>query len=62
MKTMEELFHAQLQDVYFAEKQLLKALPKLGQEEHQQATRRSLHQSSQGDRGVRSSGWKRCSS
>jgi ferritin-like metal-binding protein YciE len=29
MKSMEELFHAQLQDVYFAEKQLLKALPKL---------------------------------
>ena len=29
MKTMEELFHAQLQDVYFAEKQLVKALPKL---------------------------------
>jgi ferritin-like metal-binding protein YciE len=24
MKSMEELFHAQLQDVYFAEKQLLK--------------------------------------
>jgi ferritin-like metal-binding protein YciE len=29
MRSMEELFHAQLQDVYFAEKQLLKALPKL---------------------------------
>ncbi len=29
MKTMEELFYAQLQDVYYAEKQLLKALPKL---------------------------------
>jgi Domain of unknown function (DUF892) len=29
MKSMEELFHAQLQDVYFAEKQLLKALPRL---------------------------------
>ena len=29
MKSMEKLFHALLQDVYFAEKQLLKALPKL---------------------------------
>jgi ferritin-like metal-binding protein YciE len=29
VKSMEELFHAQLQDVYYAEKQLLKALPKL---------------------------------
>ncbi len=29
MKSMEELFHALLQDVYYAEKQLLKALPKL---------------------------------
>jgi ferritin-like metal-binding protein YciE len=29
MQSMEELFHALLQDVYFAEKQLLKALPKL---------------------------------
>lgn len=29
MKSMDELFHALLQDVYFAEKQLLKALPNL---------------------------------
>jgi len=29
MQSMEELFHAHLQDIYFAEKQLLKALPKL---------------------------------
>ncbi len=29
MKSMEELFHALLQDVYFAEKQLLKALPQM---------------------------------
>jgi ferritin-like metal-binding protein YciE len=29
MRSMEELFHAQVQDIYFAEKQLLKALPKL---------------------------------
>jgi ferritin-like metal-binding protein YciE len=29
MKSMEELFHARLQDVYFAEKQLVKALSKL---------------------------------
>jgi ferritin-like metal-binding protein YciE len=29
MRSMDELFHAQLQDVYYAEKQLLKALPKL---------------------------------
>jgi hypothetical protein len=29
MKSMGELFHAQLQDVYFAEKQLVKALSKL---------------------------------
>jgi ferritin-like metal-binding protein YciE len=29
MKSMEELFYAQLQDVYYAEKQLLKAFPKL---------------------------------
>ncbi len=29
MRSMEELFYAHLQDVYFTEKQLLKALPKL---------------------------------
>jgi ferritin-like metal-binding protein YciE len=29
MKTMEELFYAMLQDVYYAEKQLLKTLPKM---------------------------------
>jgi ferritin-like metal-binding protein YciE len=29
MKTMEDLFYALLQDVYFAEKQLVKTLPKM---------------------------------
>jgi ferritin-like metal-binding protein YciE len=29
MKTMQDLFYALLQDVYYAEKQLLKALPKM---------------------------------
>lgn len=29
MKTMDDLFYALLQDVYFTEKQLLKALPKM---------------------------------
>jgi ferritin-like metal-binding protein YciE len=29
MQSMEELFYALLQDVYFVEKQLLKSLPKL---------------------------------
>jgi ferritin-like metal-binding protein YciE len=28
MQSMDELFHSLLQDVYYAEKQLLKALPK----------------------------------
>jgi len=32
MKTMEELFHALLQDVYYAEKQLTKTLPKMAKE------------------------------
>ena len=32
MQSMNELFHALLQDVYYAEKQLLKALPKLAKE------------------------------
>ena len=32
MKTMEELFHGLLQDVYYAEKQLTKALPKMAKE------------------------------
>ena len=32
MKTMEELFNALLQDVYYAEKQLTKALPKIAKE------------------------------
>jgi ferritin-like metal-binding protein YciE len=29
MKSMDDMFHALLQDVYYAEKQLLKALPKM---------------------------------
>jgi len=32
MKTMEEMFNALLQDVYYAEKQLTKALPKMAKE------------------------------
>ncbi|MFN3657866.1 MAG: ferritin-like domain-containing protein [Pseudolabrys sp.] len=32
MKTMEDMFHALLQDVYYAEKQLTKALPKMAKE------------------------------
>jgi len=32
MKTMEDLFYALLQDVYYAEKQLTKALPKMAKE------------------------------
>jgi ferritin-like metal-binding protein YciE len=38
MQSMEELFYALLQDIYFVEKRLLKALPKLAKkstkEEH----------------------------
>lgn len=32
MKTMEDMFYALLQDVYYAEKQLTKALPKMAKE------------------------------
>ena len=32
MKTMDQLFHALLQDVYYAEKELTKALPKMAKE------------------------------
>lgn len=32
MKTMEQLFHAMLQDVLYAEKELIKALPKMAKE------------------------------
>jgi ferritin-like metal-binding protein YciE len=32
MKSMEDLFYALLQDVYFAEKQLVKALPKMAKQ------------------------------
>lgn len=32
MRTMEEMFHALLQDVYYAEKQLTRVLPKMAKE------------------------------
>lgn len=32
MKTLEDLFYGMLQDVYYAEKQLLKALPKMAKQ------------------------------
>jgi ferritin-like metal-binding protein YciE len=40
MKTLEDLFYGLLQDVYYAEKQLLKALPKMSK----QATNEELAQ------------------
>lgn len=37
MKTMDEMFYAMLQDVYYAEKQLTKALPKMAKEAEDEA-------------------------
>jgi ferritin-like metal-binding protein YciE len=40
MRSMEELFYALLQDVYFAEKQLVKTLPKLAKNSANENCRR----------------------
>lgn len=42
MQSMDELFHGLLQDVYFAEKQLLKALPKLAKNSADQRLKEAL--------------------
>ncbi|WOJ88940.1 ferritin-like domain-containing protein [Methylocapsa polymorpha] len=42
MQSMDELFHALLQDVYYAEKQLLKALPKLAKKSTNQKLKEAL--------------------
>jgi ferritin-like metal-binding protein YciE len=42
MRSMDELFHSLLQDVYFAEKQLLKALPKLAKNSANQKLREAF--------------------
>jgi ferritin-like metal-binding protein YciE len=42
MKSMEELFHALLQDVYYAEKELTKALPKMAKEAESDELRKAF--------------------
>jgi ferritin-like metal-binding protein YciE len=42
MKTMEELFHALLQDVYYAEKELTKALPKMAKQAKDQELKKAF--------------------
>jgi len=42
MKTMEDMFHALLQDVYYAEKQLTKALPKMASEAEDQELKKAF--------------------
>jgi ferritin-like metal-binding protein YciE len=42
MRSMEELFYALLQDIYFAEKQILKALPKLAKKSTNEELRDAL--------------------
>lgn len=42
MRSMDELYHALLQDVYFAEKQLLKTLPKLAKKSTNQKLQKAF--------------------
>jgi ferritin-like metal-binding protein YciE len=42
MRSMDDLFHALLQDVYFAEKELLKTLPKLAKKSANETLRQAL--------------------
>ena len=42
MKNMEEMFHALLQDVYYAEKQLTKALPKMAKEAEDETLKKAF--------------------
>ena len=42
MKTMEELFNALMQDVYYAEKELTKALPKMAKEAEDKDLKRAF--------------------
>ena len=42
IKTMNDLFIHQLQDIYYAEKQLVKALPKMAEKGHRQAAQAGL--------------------
>jgi ferritin-like metal-binding protein YciE len=42
MKTMEDMFYALMQDVYYAEKQLTKALPKMAKEADDQELKKAF--------------------
>ena len=60
IKTMNDLFVHQLQDIYYAEKQLVKALPKMAEK----ATDKELKQGflkHLDETKCRCSGWSRCS-
>jgi ferritin-like metal-binding protein YciE len=43
MKTMDQLFHALLQDVYYAEKELTKVLPKMAKEADDQELKKAFN-------------------
>ena len=53
IKTMNDLFLHQLQDIYYAEKQLVKALPKMADKATRQAAQAGLFDPSRGNQNAR---------
>jgi ferritin-like metal-binding protein YciE len=60
MKTMEDMFHNLLQDVYYAEKQLTKALPQMAKHAEDAELKKAFTEHQRKPK-VTSDGWKRCS-
>ena len=60
-KSLEDLFVNLLKDIYYAEKQILKALPKMAKNADSDELRQGLRASSQGDRRTGRSASSRCS-
>ena len=53
IKTMDDLFVHQLQDIYYAEKQLVKALPKMADKATDKQLKQGFHDASRRDQGAR---------
>ena len=61
-KKLDELFHDTLRDIYFAEKKILSALPKMAKAAQSDDLRRGVRETPWPDLRTRSTGSSRCSS
>ena len=59
-KTLDDLFHDTLKDIYFAEKKVLATLPKMAKAAQNEELKAAFENTAPRPK-ARSSGWRRCS-